>query len=238
MSELSGPSDHSLMRVSDSDREHAAGVLREAAGQGRINFDELDERLELAYAAKTYADLAAVTSDLPQPGQVLSPAGRPAPVDRIGGTPRAKVSIAILSGARRAGRWVVPRKYVSVAVMGGVELDLREAQFSEPVVTLHAYAFMGGIQITVPEDVEVDVSGVAFMGGFDHNDSGPGVPGAPQVRVLGFALMGGVEVRRKRVKAKRASLEGGGQGGVTGSGPGAVGGGSQGDAGGPDAIEG
>jgi hypothetical protein len=159
-------------------------------------------------------------------------------VERIGGTPRAKLSVAILSGARRAGRWVVPRKYVSVAVMGGVELDLREAQFSEPVVTLHAYAVMGGIQITVPEDVDVDVSGLALMGGFDHNASGPGVPGAPQVRVLGFALMGGVEVRRKRVKAKRASLEGGGRGGVTGSGPGALDGGSRGEPGGPDAIDG
>jgi Domain of unknown function (DUF1707)/Cell wall-active antibiotics response 4TMS YvqF len=208
MSELSGPSDHSLMRVSDSDREHAADVLREAAGQGRINFDELDERLELAYAAKTYADLAAVTSDLPRPGQVLSPAGQPAPVDRISGTPRTKLSLAIMSGARRAGRWVVPRTYVSVAVMGGVELDLREAQFSEPVVTLHAYAFMGGIQITVPEDVDVDVSGLAFMGGFDHNASGPGVPGAPQVRVLGFALMGGVEVRRKAKAINGAPVDG------------------------------
>ncbi len=81
--------------------------------------------------------------------------------------------------------------------MGGIELDLRDAQFSEPVVTLHCYTLMGGIQITVPEDVDVDVSGLAFMGGFDHNASGPGVPGAPQVRVLGFALLGGVEVRRK-----------------------------------------
>jgi hypothetical protein len=238
MSELSGPADHSLMRVSDSDREHAAEVLREAAGQGRINFDELDERLELAYAAKTYADLAAVTSDLPQPGQVLTPAGRPAAVDRIGGTPRAKFSVAIMRGARRAGRWVVPGKYVSVAVMGGIELDLRDAQFSEPVVTLHAYTIMGGIQITVPEDVDVDVSGLAFMGGFDHNASGPGVPGAPQVRVLGFALMGGVEVRRKRAKAERGSLEGGGQGGVTGAGRDAVDGGSQAEAGGPGAIDG
>ena len=67
MSELSGPADRSLMRVSDSDREQAAAVLREAAGHGRITMDELDERLELAYAAKTYADLMAVTRDLPSP---------------------------------------------------------------------------------------------------------------------------------------------------------------------------
>jgi hypothetical protein len=213
MSELSGPADHSLMRVSDSDREQAADVLREAAGQGRLSMDELDERLESAYAAKTYADLAAVTYDLPASGRMPAPPVQGATqVSRIGGTPRSTFSVAIMSGARRTGRWVVPRSYVSVAVMGGVELDLREAQFAEPVVTLHAYTIMGGIQITVPEDVEVDVSGVAFMGGFDHNASGPGVPGAPQVRVLGFALMGGVEVRRKPVKAKRARVEDGGAG--------------------------
>ena len=215
MSELSGPADHGLMRVSDSDREQAAEVLREAAGHGRITMEELDERLELAYAAKTYADLAVVTRDLPQSGRAPDPAGRPAPVDRIGGTPRNKFSVAIMSGARRAGRWVVPRNYVSVAVMGGIELDLREAQFAEPVVTLHAYTVMGGIQITVPEDVEVDVSGFAFMGGFDHNASGPGIPGAPQVRVLGFALMGGVEVRRKPLKKRPA--EGGPSAAVEGS---------------------
>jgi uncharacterized protein DUF1707/cell wall-active antibiotic response 4TMS protein YvqF len=204
MSELSGPADRGLMRVSDSDREQAAEVLREAAGHGRITMDELDERLELAYGAKTYADLAVVTRDLPQSVQAPGPAGRPVPVGRIGGTPRNKFSIAIMSGARRAGRWVLPRSYTAVAVMGGVELDLREAQFSEPEATIYAYTVMGGIEITVPEDVDVDVSGIAFMGGFDHNASGPGAPGAPRLRVLGFALMGGVDVRRKPVRARDA----------------------------------
>jgi len=198
MSELSGPADRSLMRVSDSDREQAAAVLREAAGHGRITMDELDERLELAYAAKTYADLAAVIRDLPAPAPTPGPG--PAMAGRIGGTPRSTFSIAIMSGAQRMGRWVVPRTYVGVAVMGGIELDLRDAQFSEPEVTIHAYTLMGGIDITVPEDIDVDVSGIAFMGGFDHNASGPGVPGAPRVRVIGFALMGGVDVKRKPPK--------------------------------------
>ena len=203
MSELSGPADRSVMRVSDADREQAAEVLREAAGQGRITMDELDERLELAYAAKTVADLSAVTHDLPKPGVETGPAGTATP-SRIGGTPRNTFSVAILSGARRSGPWVVPRSYVSVAIMGGVELDLREARFSEPVVTLHAYALMGGIEITVPEDVEVDVSGLALMGGFDHQAAGPGVPGAPLVKIVGFALMGGVEVRRRPLKPKKS----------------------------------
>jgi hypothetical protein len=219
MSELSGPADRGRMRVSDADREQAANVLREAAGQGRLSMDELDERLELAYAAKTYADLAAVTHDLPQAGTALSPVGAATVPDRIGGTPRNKFSIAILSGARRMGSWVVPQRYVAVAVMGGVELDLREARFSEPEVTLHAYTLMGGIQITVPEDIEVDVSGIAFMGGFDHDASGTGVPGAPVVKVVGFAMMGGVEVRRKPLKKKRDRSVAGGSPNAVDGGP-------------------
>jgi hypothetical protein len=219
MSELSGPADRSVMRVSDADREQAAEVLREAAGQGRISMDELDERLELAYGAKTYADLTAVTHDLPQPGTALSPAGTAVPA-RIGGTPRSKFSIAILSGARRLGSWVVPRRYTAVAVLGGIELDLRGAQFSEPEVTVHAYTVMGGIQITVPEDIDVDVAGLAFMGGFDHDASGAGVPGAPRLKVIGFALMGGVEVRRKPLKKRHRDALLGGPGTAIPGGPG------------------
>lgn len=57
-------------------------MLRDAAGQGRITFDELDERLGVAYAAKTYADLEAVTSDLPAQPAFAQPA-RPARSRRI-----------------------------------------------------------------------------------------------------------------------------------------------------------
>jgi len=189
------------MRVSDADRERTADVLREAAGQGRITFDELDERLGSAYAARTYADLEIVTRDLPGPGAVIGPATPGGfPPERTGGSPGMKFSVAIMSASRRAGPWVVPPTYVAFALMGGVELDLRQARFSEPEVTIQAYALMGGIEITVPEDIEVDVSGIGFMAGFDHSASGPGVPGAPRLKVIGFALMGGVDVKRKPAK--------------------------------------
>ena len=53
------------LRVSDADREQVAETLRHAAGEGRLTMDELDERLSAAYAAKTFSDLAPLTSDLP-----------------------------------------------------------------------------------------------------------------------------------------------------------------------------
>ncbi len=192
------------MRVSDADRERAAETLREAAGDGRLTFDELDQRLELAYAAKTYADLEPITRDLPATGAAAhAPAAGGFPAERIGGTPGSAISLAIMSGAQRAGPWVVPERYTAVAIMGGIELDLRQARFSAPTVTIQAFAFMGGIQITVPTDIDVDVSGIGFMGGFDHRASGPGAPGAPCVRIIGFAMMGGVDVQRRATKTRR-----------------------------------
>jgi Domain of unknown function (DUF1707)/Cell wall-active antibiotics response 4TMS YvqF len=200
MSDLPQPADRRQLRVSDADREQAAEVLRQAAGDGRITFDELDQRLEAAYAARTYGDLTEVTADLPAPGQPppgpLAPAPGTFPVARIGGEPGSGMSVAILSGVDRGGMWVVPPRHSVVAVLGGVHLDLREARFSQREVTIDVFTLMGGVDIIVGDDVEVDVSGFGIMGGFDHRASGPGLSGAPRVRVVGLALMGGVNVRR------------------------------------------
>jgi hypothetical protein len=199
VSNLPEPAGPRHLRVSDADREQAAEVLRTAAGDGRLTMDELDERLTAAYAAKTYADLEAVTSDLPGPGvtaSVVAASGN-FPANRIGGAPQGAVAIAIMSGARRSGRWVVPGHFTCFALMGGIEIDLREARFSEREVTIQAFALMGGISITATDDIEIDVSGVGIMGGFDDRASGPGIPGAPRVKIVGLAVMGGVDVKRK-----------------------------------------
>src|ERR1700744_4395144 len=67
------------LRASHEDRDKVAEILRVAAGDGRLSAEELDERLELALTAKTYADLAVLTTDLPAaagpgPGTGLDPA--------------------------------------------------------------------------------------------------------------------------------------------------------------------
>ena len=141
-----------------------------------MTLNELDERLATAYAAKTYADLESVTSDLPGPGvpAPAAPVGAGFPACRIGGTPGHGFAVAIMSGAQRRGHWVVPGHFTCFALMGGIELDLREAQFSEREVTIQAFCLMGGVSIIAPDDIDVDVSGIGFMGGFDHQASGPG----------------------------------------------------------------
>jgi hypothetical protein len=207
MSGLPAPGDRHLLRISDADREQVTERLREAAGEGRINLDELDARLDATYAAKTYAELEVITRDLPVEGSASHAASGSGtlPVSRIGGTPKSRLSVAILSGARRKGTWVVPPVHTAVAFLGGVDMDLRDASFSEREVRIRVFAILGGVDIVVPDDIEVEVAGVGIMGGFDHRESRTGLPNAPRLRITGFAFMGGVNVKRK---SKRRRLRG------------------------------
>jgi hypothetical protein len=77
----------SRARASDADREHVIGVLREAFAEGRLTAEEHSARVGQAYAARTYAELATVSADLP----AGSSARRPAPWSS---SPRTRVAPA------------------------------------------------------------------------------------------------------------------------------------------------
>ncbi|WP_116111512.1 MULTISPECIES: DUF1707 SHOCT-like domain-containing protein [Amycolatopsis] len=193
------------MRASDADRERVAQVLHNALAEGRITVQELEERLDTVYAAKTLAELEPPVADLPGvPSAAVQPAAPRAltPDHRIGGVPGSKVSVAVMSGVTRKGPWTVPPEHTSVAFWGSVEMDLRGARFAERHTTITAVAVMGGIDIVVPNDIIVEVTGVGFMGAFESQDregasTQPPPPGAPVVKVTGLAFWGAVTVVRK-----------------------------------------
>ncbi len=66
------PSDAPSVRIGTAEREAAASALSEHFAAGRLDQDELEERLDRAYAAKTAADLAPLFQDLPRPGLPLA----------------------------------------------------------------------------------------------------------------------------------------------------------------------
>lgn len=189
------------LRVSDADRERVAEVLRTAAADGRLDLHEVDERLNAAYGARTYADLEPLVRDLP--GHSAEPARLSRPVVPAGSAPAKRMAVAILGGFVRKGPWPAPRRFSCLALLGGGTIDLREAQIPPEGMTIQAYTFMGGVHVIVPDDVHVEVTGIGIMGGFDHNASGAGDPGGPSVLVSGLALLGGVDVERKTRKKKR-----------------------------------
>jgi len=70
------------MRAADADRHQVADRLRAALEEGRLDLTEYDERLQGAYAAKTYGDLDRLLTDLPNAAPVV-PSPPPAPPTAI-----------------------------------------------------------------------------------------------------------------------------------------------------------
>lgn len=200
-------------RASDAERNAAIDRLRAAYVDGRLDQEEFDERSHAALTAKTIAQLERLFDDLPTGyGQRAVSAMGQTPAVRPGQPTANRVSVAVMSGVDRKGPWRVPESSTAFAMMGGINLDLRDAILSGPVTTITAVAFMGGIEIIVPAGLRVESSGMGFMGAFENNavmnEHLP--PEAPLLRVRGFAMMGGVEIRTKerRDRQGRGPIEG------------------------------
>src|ERR671915_1694097 len=67
---------HHSLRASDADRDAVVDRLREAAGEGRLEPDELEQRVDGALRARTYGDLAELLADLPADGRMPAPRTR------------------------------------------------------------------------------------------------------------------------------------------------------------------
>ncbi len=195
-----------LPTVTDEQREHVIEELRRHCGAGLLTLDDFAERAGRVWAAPTSMELDAIVADLPDlstPTQAAAPA-------IVGETKRRKVRrwiLAIMSGSNKSGRWRVGDELNAIAIMGGIDIDLREAEFDTSELHIRAISIMGGISITVPEGIDVDLGGIAIMGGKDAKLAPvPLIPGAPRVRVTAVCLMGGVDVKSKRPAAELKAL--------------------------------
>jgi hypothetical protein len=134
----------SQQRVGDLEREAAVERLRTAAGEGRLTIDELDSRLESALVARTYADLDALTADLPDT--------RPAPQPE-----RESVRLAVRHGhLERHGNWHIPRTVLVQAEHSSVTLDLRSAPIPEGGLNLEITARHSSIILLAPAGMLIE----------------------------------------------------------------------------------
>jgi DUF1707 SHOCT-like domain/Cell wall-active antibiotics response LiaF, C-terminal len=183
------------LRASDDDRDRAAERLRRAAAEGRLTVDELEERLQATYEARTQGELEPLVADVPALRE--RPAGNRVSVRP--GEGGARWLVSILGGHDRKGHWRLSPRLNVVNVMGGSDLDLHEAELADDEVVITVVSVMGGGDIRVPEGLNVEVSQFAFLGGNDvelgaaHPD-----PGGPVVRIRLFSVMGGTDVKRGR----------------------------------------
>src|SRR5256885_4560964 len=189
------------MRISDAEREQVIGLLRDHCADGRLTLDEFGDRVTEVLSSKTVGELELVTRQLPVPLPIPALTqgtpgmhGQPAPHRAV-----TRWAVAVMGGHSQKGRWRLRERMNAIAVMGGCELDLRHCEVEGPEATITAVAIMGGIDVIVPEGIEVELTGHAFMGGKDCKVADvPRLPGSPIIRVRAFALMGGVSLRSKK----------------------------------------
>jgi Domain of unknown function (DUF1707)/Cell wall-active antibiotics response 4TMS YvqF len=189
------------LRVSDAERDQTLRVLGEHAAVGRLTLDELEERSSRALAAKTRGELATLTGDLPRE------AGQDRPAPTLAKKP-VRWMVAIMSGSHRRGRFRAVGSINAIAIMGGDEIDLREAEIEGGELTLNLVAVMGGANIYIPDTVELDVGGFSLLGGnTEIGSERPPRPGAPVIRLRAWNLLGGATIFRVPPQARGLGLK-------------------------------
>jgi Predicted membrane protein (DUF2154). len=80
------------------------------------------------------------------------------------------------------------------AIMGGCEIDLRDARIGSEPAVIDAFALWGGVELKVPENWEVVGEVTPILGGFENKTHSTG-PSTQKLIVKGMAIMGGIEVK-------------------------------------------
>jgi hypothetical protein len=159
------------IRVTDADRERAVGRLGDATVAGSLTLEELAERVDIAHAARTQGELELVTADVPASAPMQG-----APIARR----RHRV---IASRLTLGGRWSLPGEPSFLCVAGTLEIDLRQAAATGPVVDLTMVNWFGTVTVVVPEGTAVELSPGGFSSTHDITVSGQPKPGAPSLRL-------------------------------------------------------
>lgn len=174
------------VRVADADRDCVLTLLREHCVAGRLTLEEFSDRTDRALEARTQPHLEAVTSDLPS--------AESSPEPKLG---RQTVAL-VIGGLERRGRWRLPERLRAIGLIGGIELDLTDAVIETAEPTIEVWLVIGGIDVRVPEGIEVEVGGFRIIGGTENESPGRHIPGAPRVRLRQFGLIGGTSVTTRR----------------------------------------
>jgi hypothetical protein len=179
-------------RVADADRETVAERLRIAAGEGRIDLEELDERLGAAYRARTYGQLRVLVADLPV---------HPAPIPHHDAVPEPETLVLKTTAAnlKQSGRWTVPRRITAESTTGFITIDFTQASCAHREVTVEAVTRHGRIRLILPDGWTTRIDPSSTNTSHISNKAAEAAdPGAPTVIVTGHPVFGYIKIRRRR----------------------------------------
>ena len=207
------PSPAGNIRIGHRERDAVAEVLQEAAGDGRLSMAELDDRLEAALQAKTYADLDPLVADLSVelPSRTLSsdrphaqrpPAAgysREDPLRLDGG----------MSSEKRRGVWTVPPFILINQGVGSVKLNCLEAMPAAQLIEIEVIGGAGSIVLVLPDGWAADTDRLSkSWGSKSVKVPRDPAPGKPLLVIYGSLGLGSFKVRPpSRLEKRRIAGE-------------------------------
>jgi hypothetical protein len=182
-------------RAADADREATAEKLRIAAAEGRIGFEELDDRLGQALSARTYGQLRALLADLPV---------QPASMPQHDAVPEPETLVLKTTGGRnlkQSGRWTVPRRITAETTTGAITIDFTQASCAHREVIVEAVTGSptGWIRLVLPDGWAARIGPSSTRTSHISNKAaGTADPGAPTVIVTGHPAYGHIKIKQRR----------------------------------------
>lgn len=180
------------LRASHEDRDQIVEQLRVAGGDGRLEPEELEQRVEAALTARTYGQLAALVADLPT--TAAGPPGRPA--RKVRETARIDSQHGTI---RKDGHWAVPQRLEISVKHGNVVLDFTQAEITWPTLQADVDLRHSNLVVITRPGVTVDTDNLVLNGG-NARVRAPRGPEAPAV--LHVSLAG--KVHHSNVVARTA----------------------------------
>jgi hypothetical protein len=190
-------------------REEVIARLSDGFARDELSLEELERRVDGAYAALDVPELQGLVADLGALGP-MAPMARvpvaPAPLAQ----PASRLALAVFGNVERRVSAVVPGARVS-AIFGNVELDLRDLALPAGITQIDVRAVCGNVELTISPTLAVECVGASVLGSFASVHRVPrGAADEPVLRIVGAALLGNVEVKtlpsRARLELARREL--------------------------------
>lgn len=171
-----------------------------------LEFDDFENRLEVANTTDSKRTMMALMDDLPElkEDDIQKSKGQLTGFNINQGVVDAERAVTnIFSGSKIKGVWNPPKSIKTVNVFGGTVIDFREANFSPTGTEISVLCVFGGVEIIVPEGVQVVSNSVALFGGVDNKTSGKEHRNGPVITINGFMAFGGVDIKVKSIKKSK-----------------------------------
>src|SRR3954451_490937 len=173
------------LRASDHERELAVARLRDASAEGRLKLDELMERSETGYTARTHGELVRMTAQFPE-----NPTPPPARAERT------RFVVAIFAPVHRRNRWKLGRRTFVFSLFGPTFFDLGDASLEEDEATITVLSIFAPVNVTAPPQIDLETNVLAIFAPIqERGEQAAPSPHAPRITINGLAVFAPVFVK-------------------------------------------